>query len=61
MSLFPYLQLQQIDPQDDGTLSELDQYEQDETIDLDNDTDGETLDQRWSEITKSMHEEKWYT
>ena len=61
MSLFPYLQLQTIDPQDDGTVSDLDQYEEDETIDLSNDEDGETLDQKWSEITKSMHEEKWYT
>ena len=61
MSLFPYLQLQPIDPQDDGSLSDLDKYEEDETIDLDSDTDGDTLDRMWSEITDSLHEEKWYT
>lgn len=58
MTLFSYLQLQPIDPQDDGTLSELDQYEQDETFDLSSDPDGETLDQQWSEITASLNEEK---
>lgn len=58
MTLFPYLQLQTIDPQEDGTVSDLDLYEEDDTIDLDSDTDGDTLDQKWSEITKSLHEEE---
>jgi hypothetical protein len=58
MTLFPYLQLQTIDPQEDGTVSDLDMYEQDETIDLSSDTDGETLERSWSEITKSLHEEE---
>jgi len=57
MSLFPYLVLQTIDPQDDGSVSELDTYEQDETIDLEKDTDGETLAQAWAEITKDLHHE----
>ena len=57
MSLFPYLVLQTIDPQDDGSVSELDTYEHDETIDLENDTDGETLAQAWAEITKDLHHE----
>ena len=55
MSLFPYLQLQPIDPQDDGSVSDLDKYEPDETIDLENDPDGETLAQAWDEITKDLH------
>jgi len=57
MSLFPYLQLQPIDPQDDGTISDLDKYEEDETIDLNNDTDGETLEQEWEKITNDLHGE----
>ena len=48
MSLFQYLQLQPIDPQDDGSVSELDEYEQDE--------DGATLLQEWEQITKDLHE-----
>jgi hypothetical protein len=56
MSLFQYLQLQPIDPQDDGTVSELDEYEQDEVIDLTQDEDGATLLQEWEEITKDLHE-----
>ena len=56
MSLFQYLQLQPIDPQDDGTVSELDAYEQDEVIDLTQDEDGATLLQEWEEITQDLHE-----
>ena len=55
MSLFQYLQLQPIDPQDDGTVSELDTFEQDEVIDLTQDEDGATLLQEWEEITKDLH------
>ena len=61
MSLFPYLELQPIDIQEDGSVSDLDKYEIDDVIDLSADTDGETLDNMWSEITKSLHEEEWYT
>jgi hypothetical protein len=57
MTLFPYLQLQPIDPQEDGTISDLDKYEEDETIDLSSDTDGETLEQEWEEITRDLHSE----
>lgn len=57
MTLFPYLQLQPIDPQDDGTISDLDKYQEDETIDLSSDTDGETLEQEWEEITRDLHNE----
>ena len=55
MSLFQYLQLQPIDPQDDSTISDLDQYDEDETIDLSADEDGETLLQEWEEITNDLH------
>jgi hypothetical protein len=58
MSLFPYLQLQPIDPQDDGTVSDLDKYEEDETFDLNNDTDGETLQKEWDEIYSALHHDK---
>ncbi|MES2630867.1 MAG: hypothetical protein V4611_02840 [Patescibacteria group bacterium] len=57
MSLFPYLQLQPIDPQDDGTISDLDKYEEDEVIDLSSDTDGDVLAQAWEKITKDLHDE----
>ena len=55
MSLFPYLQLQTIDPQDDGTVSDLDKFEEDEMIDLSADADGEMLEQAWDQITKDLH------
>lgn len=55
MSLFQYLQLQPIDPQEDGTVSELDQYTEDEVIDLSQDEDGEALLREWTEITEDLH------
>ncbi len=55
MSLFQYLQLQPIDPQDDGSVSELDQYTPDEVIDLSQDEDGATLIREWEEITEDLH------
>lgn len=55
MSLYEYLQLQPIDPQEDGTVSELDQYEQDDTIDLTQDEDGEELMRRFDEWNNDMH------
>lgn len=56
MSLFPYLQLQTIDPQDDGSISDLDKYEEDETFDLTRDPDGDTLSRAWDSITQDLHE-----
>ncbi|HWT40201.1 MAG TPA: hypothetical protein VN081_02940 [Dongiaceae bacterium] len=50
MTVFNYLQLQPIDPQDDGTVSDFDEYQQDETIDLSQDDDGEALTEAWSHI-----------
>lgn len=55
MSLFQYLQLQPIDPQDDGTVSDLDQYDEDEVIDLSADEDGETLLEAWEQISNDIH------
>lgn len=55
MSLFQYLQLQPIDPQDDGSVSELDEYNHDEVIDLTQDEDGATLLREWEEITEDLH------
>lgn len=55
MSLFQYLQLQPIDPQDDGTVSDLDRYDEDEVIDLTEDADGEELVREWDEIQRDLH------
>lgn len=55
MSLFQYLQLQPIDPQDDGTVSDLDQYDEDEVIDLTEDADGEELVREWDQIQRDLH------
>jgi hypothetical protein len=58
MSIFKYLQLQPVDPQDDGTTSPLDEYDQDETIDLKHDIDEQTLDASWDRILKDDSAEK---
>ena len=55
MQIFNYLQLQPVDPQDDGTTSDLDEYDHDETIDLSGDADGEELAREWEEIEKDLH------
>ena len=55
MSLFQYLQLQPIEPQEDGTVSDLDQYDEDEVIDLSADEDGDTLLQAWEQISNDLH------
>lgn len=55
MSLFQYLQLQPIDPQEDGSVSDLDQYEHDEVIDLTQDEDGTALLAEWEQITNDLH------
>lgn len=56
MSLFEYLQLQPIDPQEDGSISDLDQYEQDDVFDLSRDEDGETLMRKLDEMSHAMHD-----
>ena len=55
MSVFQYLQLQTIDPQDDGTVSDLDKYDVDEVIDLTEDADGAELEREWDEIERDLH------
>jgi len=50
MSILNYLQLQPVEPTDDGTISPLDEYEQDETIDLNADIDESVLDQAWDMV-----------
>lgn len=55
MSIFKYLQLQPVDPQDDGPISELDQYAEDDTIDLSSDMDGEVLMRKLDEMARDMH------
>lgn len=53
MSILNYLQLQPVEPNDDGTDdSPLDSYAQDEQIDLSHDTDGEELVQSWERMLK---------
>jgi len=49
-SLLQYLQLQPVDPQDDGTVSDLDAYQQDETIDLNSDIDDQVLESAWQQV-----------
>lgn len=55
MSLFPYLQLQPIEPQEDGSVSELDQYEEDDIIDLYEEDNGELLEQKLDDLREFIH------
>ncbi|MFZ1250772.1 MAG: hypothetical protein WAR37_04980 [Candidatus Microsaccharimonas sp.] len=56
MSILHYLKLQPVDPQTDGTVSSLDDYDQDETIDLTQDEDGEALLQEWVQIENDLRQ-----
>lgn len=55
MSLYQYLVPQPVEPKEDGTISELDAYTEDEVIDLSHDEDGEVLAHEWDEITTALH------
>ena len=55
MSFYEYLKLQPIEPQDDGTISDLDRYMEDDVIDLSQDEDGETLMRQIDEMAASIH------
>jgi len=55
--ILKYLQLQPVEPMDDGTLSPLDAYEQDETLDLNADLDEAVLDQEWDSVIKDLKED----
>ena len=57
MSLLNYLQLQPVDPQEDGSISELDRYTEDDVIDLSQDIDEATLDEGWNRMMQDMHED----
>lgn len=54
MSIFNYLQLQPVDPKDDGTVSDLDLYDQDETIDLNADIDEQVLEATWERVIEDL-------
>lgn len=52
MSIFNFLQLQPVEPTDDGSISELDQYEHDETIDLTNDITEQELEENFANLLR---------
>ena len=54
MTDLKFLQLQPVEPDDDD--SPLDQYPEDETINLDDDSESQPLDVRWGEILDSIDE-----
>ena len=56
MSLFEYLQLQPIDPQEDGSVSELDRYREDDVIDLSYDEDGDDLVRKLSAMSDDFND-----
>lgn len=57
MSIYNYLQLQPVDPQDDGATSDLDTYQQDETFDLKHDIDEQALDDAWDKVIKDLEKD----
>lgn len=54
MSIFSYLQLQPVEPHDDGTTSDLDEFQQDETIDLSADINEAELNEKWQEVIEDL-------
>ncbi len=62
MSILKYLQLQPVDPKNDGTDdSDLDQYDQDETISLKDNLNGEELDREWTTIVNDLEKDpSWF-
>ena len=57
MSILDYLQLQPVEVTDDGSISPLDEYEQDETFDLSSDIDGSVLVQELEEVITAFKED----
>lgn len=57
MSLLTHLQLQPVDVQEDGSISELDRplYDDTDIIDLSSDDDGTDLIEMWSHIEDDIH------
>lgn len=62
MPLLQYLQLQPLEPDDDGlSSSPLDDYAQDETIDLNREVDEQALEQTWDTIVKDIEKDpEWF-
>lgn len=62
MSLIQYLKLQPVEPNDDGTSnSPLDEYAQDEDIDLNDDLDEQILDTAWNNIVRDIEQDpEWF-
>lgn len=57
--LLNYLQLQPVEPDDDGTSSSpLDDYQHDDVIDLSDDVDGESLLESWQHIVDDTNQPK---
>jgi hypothetical protein len=54
MSILQFLQLQPVEPTDDDSVSPLDEYEHDETIDLEADIDESVLDQEWDMVINDL-------
>ncbi|OYX40669.1 hypothetical protein B7Y94_06150 [Candidatus Saccharibacteria bacterium 32-49-12] len=54
MSIFNFLELQPVEPSNDGSVSELDQYDPDETIDLSRDIDENMLESSWDEVLMDL-------
>jgi hypothetical protein len=57
LTILKYLKLQPVEPTDDGTTSPLDEYERDETIDLNADIDENVLDQEWAAVINDLKED----
>jgi hypothetical protein len=58
MSILHFLQLQPVEPTDDDTVSPLDEYEHDETIDLNADIDESVLDQEWAMVMDDIKKDR---
>lgn len=57
MSILTYLQLQPVEPSDDGKISDLDTFPVDETIDLNEDFDEEAFDQAWEKMSTELKDD----
>jgi len=57
MSILQYLQLQPVEPTDDGTTSPLDDYQRDDVIDLNDDIDEEALEESWTKVLEDLDED----
>jgi hypothetical protein len=52
-----YLQLQPVEPTDDGTTSPLDDFQHDDPIDLSQEVDGDDLQSSWEHILTELDKE----